>query len=1845
MEKDSPVWIPAGEDSSDIFQKATVVSSDSDSDVVKVRTGNSTLEVSKSQIEKANPVQFDQCDDMASLTYLNEPSVLNNLKLRYQNDKIYTHSGLFLVAVNPYKELNIYNKEFVNMFKDKKDEASLKPHIFATAQLAVDKLLTEKKDQSILVTGESGAGKTENTKKVIQYILSVVGEGGAQKLESQIIKANPILESFGNATTVRNLNSSRFGKFIKININHSKLEIDNAFINWYLLEKSRVIFQNPKERNYHVFYQLLKGASQSLLDQLSLTSSISDYEYLNKGLFSVDSIDDKAEFKNLMEAFQIMNFTSNDTTEIFKVLSIILHLGNIQFTNMANDKQAIIDPSSEKIVNIISKLLGVKNEDFKKLILTNKFKIGREVVSQQRTAKQAKFAIDALSKILYEKLFQFLVDKINSNLSRSNENPFADNGPTNYIGILDIAGFEIFQKNSFEQLCINYTNEKLQQFFNHHMFVLEQSEYLKEGISWDYIDFGNELKPTIELIEGSKGKTSIFSILDEECVVPKGSDSTFMEKLFKELEVKKSNQIENVVTPFKPNKIRDGFIVKHYAGDVEYSVDEWLDKNKDPLSSNMVELLSNSSNDTIQDFFKQNAATILDSPMKSPSKKTKSGIFRTVAQRHKEQLDELMFHLNETQPHFVRCILPNGEKRPVQFEEKIVLDQLRCNGVLEGIRIARSGYPNRIDFKQFATYYSILSSKFYSMSSLSRKTTDSEFKKLSEQILSELGLETEQYKVGISKLFFRNGVLANLEKKRDKKLDTIFTQFQSICRGKIIHKSTQKQLIQERAKKVIVENLETYDELKDNPWFKLISLVKPQLDESSSKEVKFNSQIKSLATQLADVTKQLESKKQLESQVEELQSMIDNDKTLIKDNEKELNVSKQNIVLLEKDLSSARASLKDIELESANKETKLKDLQAYMDTLKAKIDTLNDQLKEAKSENTTLKKEIESTKLAVEERELKISNLTTERKSFSSELESKIKSLETQLAKALENKEQMAKELETKQNFIKDLEMSVSSKQNQLAASEKALKEITATNAANLSKLTQLDQSSKEMESMRIAYEQADRIKKKYKQLKHDFMETKNLLDTKISEEIEFDNGRQFYMKELESTKKIVDDLKAELGTEKRVNRDLDNKIKVLSLEKDRAISDKKQSEMHVSQMKMRLSSSPDIVNAISPVFPSMEVNQLNEEIRILRTRLASESYENRQMKNVIKKNGIPWSSTSFTTINASEEALDDSNELSNQLKLANEAKERLQLRCVELQKDLLQYKSNFRDSMHTQSSYPSTNDYQYKYESLVVELEHKDEVIEDLKNQLKRTDMAKKRITSIHKQTRDILGDISGSNKLNEQVQPKENQVGDSKESIFVKQENLRLNSQLNEMKTKLRRYEMSNDHKYEQEEVIVQLRNGIQTLELKNNAVNASLELYKSRSDDYFEKLSKAEVEVSKAIREKRVLEVELSELNNKMNRVHNQREESEAKVNGLNDQIRAYEREISDKSFEIKQLKEDYHSLKEQLEHSEDLRKSTSEMVKEHRDSELDRMQKELVQSMNRESELTKQVRNINLQIDSTRKENQTLKSRNNETMKEVGVLKRALKECMDKNDGLLKKIQEHVLITGNLTKQISAMKTANDDLIKERDELVLSKRSLEDKLYEINNQLNEHMKQVKLDAENSVLVEQLKHQVQELSQANNKLNVTLTQYEQKIESFTENIDALNGKYVDIVEDNKKLTRFNQQIQASMQEMRLKMDDELSNKEAHWKQRLAELDDKLFMSVSSQRTESHKIESLERVINELEHKNDEMNVSCRRYKEETRSLEALVKKLRGDLRSSNEREAQVELMCRQLKRQLEV
>ncbi|XP_033923652.1 myosin heavy chain, skeletal muscle, adult-like [Melopsittacus undulatus] len=761
------------------FVKGTVQSKESGKVTVKTE-GGETLTVKDDQVFPMNPPKYDKIEDMAMMTHLHEPAVLYNLKERYAAWMIYTYSGLFCVTVNPYKWLPVYNPEVVLAYRGKKRQEA-PPHIFSISDNAYQFMLTDRENQSILITGESGAGKTVNTKRVIQYFATIAASGDKKKeeqtsgkmqgtLEDQIISANPLLEAFGNAKTVRNDNSSRFGKFIRIHFGATG-KLASADIETYLLEKSRVTFQLKAERSYHIFYQIMSNKKPELIDMLLITTNPYDYQFVSQG-------------------------------EIHVTLRAYDH---------SEDSSMIADKAAY--------LMGLNSADLLKALCYPRVKVGNEYVTKGQTVQQVINSVGALAKAVYEKMFLWMVVRINQQLDTKQPRQY-------FIGVLDIAGFEIFDFNSLEQLCINFTNEKLQQFFNHHMFVLEQEEYKKEGIEWTFIDFGMDLAACIELIEKPMG---IFSILEEECMFPKATDTSFKNKLYDQ-HLGKSNNFQKP----KPGKgkAEAHFSLVHYAGTVDYNITGWLEKNKDPLNETVIGLYQKSSVKTLALLFASVGGEAEASGGGGGKKggKKKGSSFQTVSALFRENLNKLMTNLRSTHPHFVRCIIPNETKTPGAMEHELVLHQLRCNGVLEGIRICRKGFPSRVLYADFKQRYKVLNASAIPEGQF----IDS--KKASEKLLGSIDVDHTQYKFGHTKVFFKAGLLGLLEEMRDEKLAQLITRTQARCRGFLSRVAYQRMVERRESIFCIQYNIRAFMNVKHWPWMKLFFKIKPLLKSAESEK-------------------------------------------------------------------------------------------------------------------------------------------------------------------------------------------------------------------------------------------------------------------------------------------------------------------------------------------------------------------------------------------------------------------------------------------------------------------------------------------------------------------------------------------------------------------------------------------------------------------------------------------------------------------------------------------------------------------------------------------------------------------------------------------------------------------------------------------------------------------------------------------------------------------------------------------------------------------------------------------------------------------------------------------------
>lgn len=704
------------------------------------------LKVKSENLVSANPDILDGVDDLMQLSYLNEPSVLYNLHYRYKQDMIYTKAGPVLVAINPFKKVPLYGNYYIEAYKSKSIES---PHVYAITDTAIREMIRDEVNQSIIISGESGAGKTETAKIAMQYLAAL---GGGSGIEYEILKTNPILEAFGNAKTSRNDNSSRFGKLIEIHFSETG-KISGANIQTFLLEKSRVVQCAEGERAYHIFYQLCVGAPPALREKLNLMSA-KEYKYLRQSsCYSIDGVDDAEQFCIVVEALDIVHVSKEDQESVFAMLAAVLWLGNVSFTVIDNENH--VEPVADEGLITVAKLIGCDIGELKLALSTRKMRVGNDTIVQNLTLSQATDTRDALAKSIYACLFEWLVEQINKSLAVGKRRTGRS------ISILDIYGFESFDRNSFEQFCINYANERLQQHFNRHLFKLEQEEYIQDGIDWAKVDFEDN-KDCLNLFE--KKPLGLLSLLDEESTFPNGTDLTFANKLKQHL---------NSNPCFRGERDKS-FTVSHYAGEVIYDTTGFLEKNRDLLHLDSIELLSSCSCHLPQ-IFASNMLSQSNKPVVGPLYKAGGADSQklSVATKFKGQLFQLMQRLESTTPHFIRCIKPNNFQSPGLYEQGLVLQQLRCCGVLEVVRISRSGFPTRMSHQKFARRYGFL---------LLESVASQDPLSVSVAILHQFNILPEMYQVGYTKLFFRTGQIGMLEDTRNRTLHGIL-RVQSCFRG------------------------------------------------------------------------------------------------------------------------------------------------------------------------------------------------------------------------------------------------------------------------------------------------------------------------------------------------------------------------------------------------------------------------------------------------------------------------------------------------------------------------------------------------------------------------------------------------------------------------------------------------------------------------------------------------------------------------------------------------------------------------------------------------------------------------------------------------------------------------------------------------------------------------------------------------------------------------------------------------------------------------------------------------------------------------------------------------------
>eukprot|EP00095_Tigriopus_kingsejongensis_P005814 maker-scaffold716_size107355-snap-gene-0.26 protein:Tk05814 transcript:maker-scaffold716_size107355-snap-gene-0.26-mRNA-1 annotation:"myosin heavy non-muscle-like isoform 1" len=1037
------VWIPH---ESQGFVSASIKKDRGDEVEVEISETSKRVLVSKDDIQKMNPPKFDKEEDMADLSCLNEASVLHNVKERYYSGLIYTYSGLFCVVVNPYKRLPIYTEKIIELYKGKKRH-EVPPH----------------------------------------------GE-----LEQQLLKANPILEAFGNAKTVKNDNSSRFGKFIRINFDAKT----------YLLEKARVIRQADDERTFHIFYQLLTGATAEQRKKFIMEDP-KDYTFLSSGGVTLPGQDDGEEFQQTLHAMTIMGISEEDLASIWKIISAVLLFGNMEFRQERNSDQAILP--DDTVAQKVSHLLGINVNELTKAFLKPRIKVGRDYVTKAQTKEQVEFAVEAISKAMYERLFKWIVSRINRSLDRTKRQG------ASFIGILDIAGFEIFHLNSFEQLCINYTNEKLQQLFNHTMFILEQEEYQREGIEWKFIDFGLDLQPTIDLIE----KTDFRGEAD--------------------------------------------FSVVHYAGKVDYSAKKWLMKNMDPLNENIVQQLRSSTDSFVVGIWKDAEIVGMAQQAMSDTQfgaRARKGMFRTVSQLYKEQLGKLMETLRNTNPNFVRCIIPNHEKRAGKINAPLVLDQLKCNGVLEGIRICRQGFPNRIPFQEFRQRYELLTPNVIPKGFMDGK-------KSCEKMITALELDPNLFRVGQSKIFFRAGVLAHLEEERDLRITDLVVKFQAYCRGLIARRNYVKRTQQLNAIRILQRNCAAYLKLRNWQWWRLYTKVKPllQVTKNDEKVLQKENELKDVKDRLEQheksvseldkqyqqaleekniLAEQLQAETELCAEAEEMRARLaarkqeleeilhDMEARIEEEEEKTLKMSEErkklqlNIQDLEEQLEEEETARQKLQIEKVQAEARLK---KFEEDLAVFEDSNQKSVKERKTLEERLA-DVTATLAEEEEKSKHLAKLKSKHESTIGELEEKLRKDNQQKQEV----ERAKRKIETELNDLKeqvvekkvqleDIQLQLGKREEELAQAMMRVDEEAAHKAKAQKQVREIEAQLNELHED-LEAEKSARVKaeKQKRDLNEELEALKNELLDSLDSTAAQQELRTAREKELASLKKSLED-------------------------------------------------------------------------------------------------------------------------------------------------------------------------------------------------------------------------------------------------------------------------------------------------------------------------------------------------------------------------------------------------------------------------------------------------------------------------------------------------------------------------------------------------------------------------------------------------------------------------------------------------------------------------------------------------------------------------------------------------
>ncbi|XP_016122331.1 myosin-11a isoform X1 [Sinocyclocheilus grahami] len=1881
------VWIPSEKHG---FESASIKEERGDEVLVELVDNGKKITVNKDDIQKMNPPKFSKVEDMAELTCLNEASVLHNLRERYFSGLIYTYSGLFCVVVNPYKMLPIYSEKIIDMYKGKKRH-EVPPHIYSITDNAYRNMMQDREDQSILCTGESGAGKTENTKKVIQYLAVVASSHKGKKdtsaqhtgqqfaygeLEKQLLQANPILEAFGNAKTIKNDNSSRFGKFIRINFDVTGF-IVGANIETYLLEKSRCIRQAKTERAFHIFYYMVAGAQDKLREEL-LLENFNNYRFLSAGHVQITGNQDDEMYEETMEAMDIMGFTVEERTDVLKVVSTVLQLGNIEFKKERNQEQATMpdNTAAQKVCH----LQGVNVTDFTRAILTPRIKVGREVVQKAQTKEQADFAIEALAKAMYERLFRWILLRVNKALDKTKRQG------ASFLGILDIAGFEIFEDNSFEQLCINYTNERLQQLFNHTMFILEQEEYQREGIEWNFIDFGLDLQPCIELIERPNNPPGILALLDEECWFPKATDVSFVEKL--------CNTHVNHTKFAKPKQLKDKteFSVLHYAGRVDYNAIAWLTKNMDPLNDNVTALLNNSSSPFVQDLWKdadrvvglETIAKMSDSLAPGASK-TKKGMFRTVGQLYKESLAKLMTTLHNTQPNFVRCIIPNHEKRAGKLDAHLVLEQLRCNGVLEGIRICRQGFPNRIVFQEFRQRYEILAP-----SAIPKGFMDG--KQACCLMIKHLDLDPNLYRIGQSKIFFRTGVLAQLEEERDLKITVIIIAFQAQARGFLARKAFAKRQQQLTAMKVIQRNCAAYLKLRNWQWWRLFTKVKPLLQVTRQEEEmglkeeelqrakesaqKSETELKDVSlkhAQLMDERNQLQEKLQAETELyaeaEEMRVRLATKKQeleeILHEMEARLEEEEDRGAALQLEKKKMHDQIKDLEEHLEEEEDARQKLQLEKVTCDAKIKKLEDDILMIEDQNNKLQKERKileervadfSSNLAEEEEKSKnLTKLKNKHESMISELEVRLKKEEKtrqELEKAKRKLEGESNDLQEQvadlQAQIADLKAQLAKKEEELQATLARLEEETAQKNNALKKIRELEghisDLQEDLESERAARNKAEKTKR--------------------------DLGE-----ELEALKSELEDTLDTTATQQELRAKREQEVTLLkkAMEEESRVHEAQVQEMRqkhtqaLEELTEQLEQSKRVKSNLEKAKQALEkeTSELHVEIRSLTQSKQDVEHKRKKVEGQLADLQSRFNDSERQKAELGDRVSKITVELESVTNLLNEAEGK----NIKLSKDVASLTSQVQD---TQELLAEETRQKLQFSTKLRQMEDdRNALQEQLEEEAEAKRNVERHVSTLNIQLADFkkkLDEVSGNVELLEEGKKRLQRDLEAVNTQF--EEKTAAYDKLEKTKNRLQQ---------ELEDTLMDLDNQrqlVSNLEKKQKKFDQMLAEEKSISNKYADERDRAEAEArekeTKALSLARALE-EAQEAREELERANKAlRAEMEDLVSSKDDVGKnVHELEKSKRGLEaqVEEMKTQLEELEDELQAAEDA-KLRLEVNMQALKAQFERdLQGRDEQGEEKKRQLIKQVRELETELEDERKQRTAIAASKKKLEGDIKDLEGQIETSNKGREEAIKQLRKLQAQMKDFQRELDDARAAREEVLSSAKENERKAKTLEAELLQLQEDLAAAERAKKqAEAERDELADELASNASgksALADEKRRLEAKIQQLEEELEEEQGNMEMLNDKLRKSVQQVDQLTnelqaerttsqknesarqlmeRQNKELKAKLQEMENQVKSKFKSSITALEAKMAQLEEQLEQESREKQNTAKAVRQKDKKLKDLMIQVEDERKQAEQYKDQADKSNARVKQLKRQLEESEEESQRITAARRKLQRELD-